>query len=62
MHPCSIVGLQSIVALVNITEKLKSLKVLLTGELLRKGICLPERGAAVFACAHSSLDMLAFQA
>lgn len=48
---CSIVGLQNVVALVNITEKLKSLKVLLTGELLGKGICLPESGAA--DCLHT---------
>lgn len=31
-------------------EKLKSLKALLTGELLRKGICLLEWGAAVCLC------------
>lgn len=59
---CSIAGLQNTVTLVNITGKLRTLKVLLTGELLRKGICLPECGAAVCLCKHSSLDTLAFQA
>lgn len=34
-------------------ENLKSLKALLTEELLRKGICLPECGAAV--CLHTLL-------